>query len=201
MIELTKPYKGIIFDLDGTIADTMPLHYQASQEICNAHGFDFPLDYFFSEAGRPTIDVFVDLMKLLNNGVDGVALTRAKEKRFIELLPQVKPIKQVLDVALHFHGTTPLAIGSGGDRKTVMMTLSKLSITHLFDSIVTADDVEKHKPFPDTFLKCANEINISPNECVVFEDAPPGFSAAKSASMGLIDVNDFVKSSLKKGGF
>ena len=197
MIDLVLPYKGIIFDLDGTIADTMPLHYQASQEICNEHGFDFPLSYFFSEAGRPTIDVFVDLMKILGNGFDGKKLAIAKEKRFLELLPNVKPVEKVLAVANHYHNKIPLAIGSGGQRKAVEETLETLGITHLFSSIVSADDVNKHKPYPDTFIKCAHEIGITPNKCIVFEDGPPGIVAAIKANMGVVDVNKYVPSSLK----
>ncbi|MFT6716173.1 MAG: beta-phosphoglucomutase-like phosphatase (HAD superfamily) [Saprospiraceae bacterium] len=197
MIDLVLPYEGIIFDLDGTIADTMPLHYQASQEICNEHGFDFPLNFFFSEAGRPTIDVFIDLMKSLGNGLDGKALAIAKEKRFLELLPSVKPVEKVLAVAKHYHNKIPLAIGSGGQRKAVEQTLDTLGITNLFTSIVSADDVTKHKPYPDTFIKCAFEINVDPNKCIVFEDGPPGIVAAKSASMGVVNVNDFIDPSLK----
>lgn len=197
MIDLVKPYKGIIFDLDGTIADTMPIHYQASQEICNEYGFDFPLNYFFSEAGRPTVDVFVDLMKILNNGLDGKILATAKEKRFIELLPTVKPVVQVLAVAKHYYKKIPLAIGSGGQRLAVEKTLDTLGIKDLFDSIVSADDVTKHKPHPDTFIKCAQEIGIQPNKCIVFEDGPPGIVAARKANMGVIDVNEFVVPTLK----
>lgn len=197
MIDLVASYEGIIFDLDGTIADTMPLHYQASQEICNELGFDFPLEYFFSEAGRPTVDVFSDLMELLENGHDGVLLATAKEKRFLELLPTVKPVEDVFKVAQFYHGKIPLAIGSGGQKLAVYKTLETLGITTLFDSIVSADDVENHKPYPDTFLQCAKEIGVPPTRCIVFEDGPPGFVAAKSASMGLVNVNDYVTSTLK----
>jgi beta-phosphoglucomutase-like phosphatase (HAD superfamily) len=198
MIDLVTGYQGIIFDLDGTIADTMPLHYQASQEICNELGFDFPLDYFFSEAGRPTVDVFSDLMKLMGNGHDGLLLATAKEKRFLELLPTVKPVTEVFKVAQHYHGKIPLAIGSGGQKVAVIKTLETLGITALFDSIVSADDVQRHKPYPDTFLQCAKEIGVPPAKCIVFEDGPPGFVAAKSASMGLVNVNNYVSSTLKQ---
>jgi len=197
MIDLVLPYKGIVFDLDGTIADTMPLHYQASQEICNEHGFDFPLSYFLSEAGRPTIDVFVDLMKILGNDLDGKKLATDKERRFLELLPTVNPIKEVMAVANHYYNKIPLAIGSGGQRKAVEETLNTLGITHLFASIVSADDVKKHKPHPDTFIKCAQEIGIPANQCIVFEDGPPGIVAAKKAQMGVVDINMYIPSSLK----
>lgn len=192
MIHLVPPYQGIIFDLDGTIADTMPLHYQASQEVCHEYGFDFPLTFFLSEAGRPTVEVFIDLMSMLQNGLDGKKLAAAKEKRFMELLHQVKPIEEVLAVAEFYHHKLPLAIGSGGDKKAVMQTLENLGIKNMFDSIVSADDVTKHKPFPDTFLTCAHEMGVLPEKCVVFEDGPPGITAAKRAKMGVIDVNNYL---------
>lgn len=193
MIELIKNHQAIIFDLDGTLADTMPLHYQASQEICNSYGFDFPLDYFLQEAGRPTIDVFIDLMKKLNNGLDGKSLAIQKEKRFLELLPTVTPIKEVYAIAKKFHRKIPLAIGSGGQKKAVEETLNALNIFNMFDAIVSADDVSKHKPHPDTFLRAAEIIGASPESCIVFEDGPPGIQAAIAAKMDVIDIRKYVK--------
>lgn len=192
MIELVKNYEALIFDLDGTLADTMPLHYQASQEICNKYGFDFPIDYFYSQAGRPTVDVFVDLIKILKLNVDGKDLAHQKEKLFIQLLPTVKPLQKVYEVALAYYGKKPMAIGSGGDRKAVELTLETIKSTHLFKAIVSANDVTKHKPHPDTFLRCAEIMGVNPNNCVVFEDGSPGIVAAKAAGMGVIDVREFV---------
>lgn len=193
MIDLIKQHQAIIFDLDGTLADTMPLHYKASQEICNSFGFDFPLDYFLQEAGRPTIDVFVDLMQKLNNGLDGKALAIKKEDRFLELLPTVTPINEVFAIAQKFHGKIPLAIGSGGQRKAVEETLNALGIMNMFDAIVSADDVIKHKPHPDTFLKAAKIMGIPPELCIVFEDGPPGIQAAIAAKMDVIDIRAYLK--------
>lgn len=196
MIDIVKHNEALIFDLDGTLADTMPLHYQASQEICNAHGFDFPLDYFYQEAGRPTIDVFIDLMKIKNTGLDGETLATAKEKRFLELLPTVKVIPEVFAVVEYYHGKIPMAIGSGGQRKAVIDTLNTLGILNLFDAVVSADDVQHHKPFPDTFLKGASAMGIEPEKCVVFEDGPPGIKAAIAAKMDVIDVRKHIKQTL-----
>lgn len=192
MIELVKKFEGLIFDLDGTLADTMPLHYQASQDICNTYGFDFPLDYFYAQAGRPTVDVFVDLIKILKLPLDGKEIAHQKEKRFLELLPTVKPLQKVYEVAQFYYGNKPMAIGSGGDKVTVLKTLEILQAKNLFNSIVSANDVQKHKPFPDTFLKCAEEMGVLPENCVVFEDGPPGIEAAKAAGMAVIDVREYI---------
>ena len=192
MKNLVKDYKALIFDLDGTLADTMPLHYQASQDICNKYGFDFPLDYFYSQAGRPTVDVFVDLIKILNLNLDGKDIAHQKEIRFLELLPQVKPIQKVYEIALENYGKKAMAIGSGGDRKTVELTLETLNCKHLFSAIVSANDVQNHKPFPETFLRCAELMGVNPKNCIVFEDGPPGIVAAKAAGMAVIDIREFI---------
>ena len=192
MINKVKNNKALIFDLDGTVADTMPLHYEASQIVCNKHGFDFPLEYFYSEAGRPSKDVFIDLMIKLETGLDGAVLAAKKEKILLELLPTVKLIQPVFEVMKHYHKKIPFAIGSGGERKAVISTLEALQITTYFDAIVSADDVLHHKPFPETFLKCANLLKVTPEHCVVFEDGNPGIIAAKKAEMDVIDVRNYI---------
>ncbi len=190
MIDQVQNNKALIFDLDGTVADTMPLHYEASQIVCNSYDFDFPLDFFYSEAGRPSKDVFIDLMKKLDTGLDGAALAAKKEKIFLELLPTVKVIQPVFEVMKHYHKKIPFAIGSGGERKAVLATLEALNITSYFEAIVSADDVKRHKPFPDTFTNCADILQVKYDQCVVFEDGDPGIVAAKKAGMDVIDVRE-----------
>lgn len=192
MIEIPKDTKAIIFDLDGTFADTMPLHYEACQLVCNELGFDFPEDFFYAEAGKPTIEVFKNLMKLLNLPYDGSEIGHKKEEEFLKLIPKVVPLKLVEDVAKLYAGKLPMAIGSGGQKHTVDLTLKAIGYTHFFQSVVSADDVVKHKPHPDTFLKCAEEMNVAPEFCVVFEDGDPGIEAAVAAGMKYVDVRDYL---------
>ena len=192
MIKLPLNYKALIFDLDGTLADTMPIHYKACQIVCNEQGFDFPEDYFYKEAGKPTLEVFSNLVKMLNKDIDGGVLGQAKEQKFLELIPTVKPLKIISDLARSQKGKVPMAIGSGGQRHSVKQTLQVIGFSGFFDSIVSCDDVKNHKPHPDTFLKAAQEMGIEPKDCVVFEDGDPGIQAAKSAGMKYVDVRDFL---------
>ena len=190
-IQLPESTKAIIFDLDGTLADTMPLHYQACQIVCNAKGFDFPLDYFIEKAGIPTIEVFEMLMKDLNLPHDGVALGQEKEAAVLTLVPTVKPIAPVYEFALAMKGKLPMAIGSGGQRITVDLTLQALDMIDFFDAVVSCDDVDHHKPHPDTFLAGALQMGVAPEGCVVLEDGDPGIEAAKKAGMNYIDIRTF----------
>ena len=186
--DLFKSYQLLIFDLDGTLADTMPLHYQACQEVCQPLGFDFPLDFFYEQAGIPTQQVFINLMSKLGLKHDGVALAKEKEKRFQALIPQVKPLPFSLKLLEHFKEEKKIAIRSGGERITVLKTLEALNLKVKYDAIVTADDVMEHKPRPETFLKCAEITNIEPAHCIVLEDGLQGMIAAKAAEMDCFDV-------------
>ena len=191
MIKLPEKYKALIFDLDGTLADTMPLHYKACQLVCNEKGFDFPEDYFYQEAGKPTIEVFQNLMIKLGKDLDGEILGKAKEKQFLDLISEVTPLKMVADIAQSHKGKIPMAIGSGGQRYSVELTLDVIGYTGFFDSIVSCDDVSNYKPSPDTFLKCAEEMGVEPKDCIVFEDGDPGIKAAKTAGMMVVDVREY----------
>ena len=192
MIELPSHFKALIFDLDGTLADTMPIHYKACQMVCNKNGFDFPIDYFYQEAGKPTLHVFKNLInKLQIKGVDSKQLGGEKEQVFLELIKFVKPLSIVSEIAKYYKGKIPMAIGSGGQKKTVELTLNAIGFNDFFDSVVTCDDVENYKPDPETFLKAASEMGIEPKDCVVFEDGEPGIVAALKAGMMVVDVRKY----------
>tara|TARA_B100000767_G_C19630501_1_gene478066 strand:+ start:381 stop:959 length:579 start_codon:yes stop_codon:yes gene_type:complete len=192
MIKLPENYKAFIFDLDGTLADTMPLHYKACQIVCKREGFDFPEDYFYQEAGKPTLEVFRNLVEKLGKRLDGNLLGQAKEMVFLELIPSVKPIEIIAEIARSHKGHIPMAIGSGGQRYSVELTLKMISFKGFFDSVISCDDVENHKPHPETFLKAAEEMGVDPKYCVVFEDGDLGIQAALSAGMMVIDVRDYL---------
>ncbi|MFN3402833.1 MAG: HAD family hydrolase [Cytophagaceae bacterium] len=191
-ITLGSEIKGIIFDIDGTLVDTMPVHYKACQIVCNKHGFDFPLDYFYAKAGIPTLKVFEMLVKDLGLNLDGINLGREKEKVYLELIHEVKPLTLVHDIALNYYNKLPMALGTGGTRDVAEKTLIAAGVDHLFNILITADDVTKPKPDPETFLLCAEKMNIAPELCVVLEDGDPGLQAALAAGMKSIDVRQYL---------
>jgi HAD superfamily hydrolase (TIGR01509 family) len=185
--------QALIFDIDGTLVDSMPVHYKASQIICNSFGFDFPLDFFLANAGTPTEEVFKLLIKKLGLDLDGDAIGKLKDAKYLEIMNEAKPLKEVYDVALQYKNILPMSLGTGATRAVAMQTLEAAGIHHMFDIIVTADDVKKGKPAPDTFLLCAEKMGIEPRFCQVFEDADPGIKAAQSGGMMVTDIRKYVK--------
>lgn len=192
-IEVYPQTRALIFDIDGTLLDTMTVHYKASQIVCNARGFDFPKDFFYAHAGIPTIKVFELLMKKLKLPYDGAELGRLKDEKYLELVNEIKPLKEVFEIALAHKDKLPMALGTGGTREVAFRNLAAAGIGDMFDIVVTADDVVHGKPHPDTFLQCAEKMGIDACYCQVFEDADPGIRAAISAGMMYTDIRKFVK--------
>jgi len=184
-----REFAGYIFDCDGTLADTMPLHYRAWKRLLGDHGEDFDEEAFYSLGGMPTQQIFEHLEQsrgLAIADVEGAALL--KEEYFVELLPEVRPIEQVVLIAQRWHGVKPLAVASGGLRKYVELTLDAIGIRSLFDAVVCVEDYARAKPFPDAFLEAARQLAVDPAHCLVFEDSPLGVTAAGAAGMQCIVV-------------
>lgn len=184
----TRQFGGYIFDCDGTIADSMPVHYRAWSDAVTHMGGQFPEDLFYSWGGKPTPSIVEELNKLYNLSMDVEATVRMKEDAYLRNVSLVKPIAPVLEIARGLYGVKPLAIASGGHRELVMATLEALQIVDLFETIVCAEDYTRGKPFPDPFLLAAKNLGVAPEECIVFEDSPTGIEAAKAAGMHYVLV-------------
>ena len=180
--------KGIIFDCDGTLADTMPLHWRAWQVISARHGLHFPEDRFYSYGGVPSRDILKLLSVEQGRPLDHLAVAHEKESEFLPLIAQVEPINAVVGVAREHHGKIPMAVASGGTRKVITQVLTHLGIVHLFQAIVTSEDVTKQKPAPDIFLEAARRIGVEPQFCRAYEDTDLGMEAIRSAGMHAVDV-------------
>ena len=147
--------KGIIFDCDGTLADTMPLHWQAWQVIVERHRFHFPEDRFYSLGGVPSRDILNMLRMEQQLSLNPIAVALEKEEAYLPLLPQVRPIQAVVEIAREHFGKIPLAVASGGTKPVIEKVLRHLGIRELFAAVVTSEDVVKQKPAPDIFLEAA----------------------------------------------
>lgn len=190
---IDKRAKGLIFDIDGTLVDSMPVHYKASQLVCNKLGFDFPLDYFYAKAGIPTIQVFEMLMADLDLPHDGRKLAIEKDELYMQMGSELTEIKMVADIARKHYGTLPMALGTGAHKEMALMNIKATGLETLFDIVIAANDVTKHKPDPETFLRCAELMQVDPKHCQVFEDGEMGLQAAREAGMIATDVRPFLK--------
>jgi len=191
-ITIPNNIEALIFDIDGTLVDTMPTHFKACQIACRKYGFDFPLEYFIASAGRPTLSVFEDFVKDNNINLDGRKLGIEKEQILETLIGEFTPMPIVADLAIESFKKLPMALGTGGTKIIAQKTMDAVDLATFFDIVVTADDVKHHKPHPETFLSCAEQLGVKPEKCLVFEDGEPGIQAAISAGKEYVDIRKFV---------
>jgi len=184
-----REFGAYIFDCDGTLADTMPLHYRAWGELLKDYGGTLPEDLFYGMGGKPTEQILEFLRDQFALPIHDLgAAAHRKEALFLDLLDEVKPIEAVVTVARRWHGIKPLGVASGGFRRNVEMTLAALGILDLFDAIVCVEDCARGKPFPDPFLETARRLQVAAADCLVFEDSPLGIEAAVAAGMAWVLV-------------
>ncbi len=181
-------FGAYLFDCDGTIADSMPLHYIAWKKSLAEWNCEFEERLFYSWGGRPVVEIISALNEKngLNMPIDAVA--RRKESLYYELLPQLKAIPEVLEHIQAKHGSIPFAVVSGSRRDSVVGSLTALNLLDKFESIVCAEDYKNGKPAPDAFLLAAERLGIAPVDCLVFEDTELGIQAATSAGMASVRV-------------
>jgi beta-phosphoglucomutase family hydrolase len=180
--------QALIFDCDGTLADTMPLHYLAWQQTMQAVGGHFPEKLFYDLAGASNEKIVTTLNHTLGYQFDVSTLAHDKDERYLHLVAQAKPIEAVVAIAYEYKGRLPLAVATGGTRALVQSTLRAIGLSDFFEAVVTAQDVAHPKPAPDIFLECARRLNVAPEQCHVFEDADLGIEGARQAGMTVSDI-------------
>jgi len=181
---------GLIFDCDGTLVDTMPLHWQAWNSVCKRHGIVFPEERFYALGGVPSVKILHMLKDEQGLDMDPVAVSREKEEAYIPLMPEAKLIEPIAAIARDAQGRLPMAVATGGRTKYIKPLLESVGILDWFGAVVTADDVENHKPAPDTFLKAAALIGVPAEECRAYEDTDLGMEAIRAAGMEAVDVRE-----------
>ena len=191
MFIIPDDIRGLIFDCDGTLADTMPLHQQAWDRAMADLGGASPPDEMTELAGVPTRRIFVILNERHGYAIDPDRGNELKEAYYAGLVDQALPIVEVVAVVERFRGRLPMAVASGGELKVVTSTLTRIGLLDAFDTLVTADDVEHGKPAPDIFLEAARRLGAPPETCIVFEDADAGIEGARRAGMRWIDVRRY----------
>ena len=180
--------QALIFDCDGTLADTMPLHWRAWQQITSRHGVHFTEDRFYELGGVPSRHILAMLRDEQRLEIDPLTVAKEKESAYLELLHHVGPIEQIVSVAREHHGRLPMAVASGGTRLVIESVLVHLEIRDWFGAVVTSEDVFHQKPAPDIFLEAARRLGVAPQFCRAYEDTDLGMNAIRAAGMDAIDV-------------
>ena len=197
VLAVSAGIKGLIFDCDGTLVDTLPLHYAAWEETFSELGLPCPLDFLLRHNGKPTARIVALYNAEFGNTVDIDWFTAEKERRTLLRLDQAKPIEAVTALARRYCGSLPMAVASGSNRANVAQALRAAGLQALFSVVLTADDGLPPKPAPDLFLEAARRIGVKPEHCQVFEDAESGLAAARQAGMLATDVRPFIQPKMR----
>ena len=187
-IEIPPHVRGLVFDCDGTIADTMPLHYEAWVAALKEHNVEFPEALFYEFAGIPTARIIEILNERHGHSMPVQETADYKESLYQQLIPRVVPIEPVVVLVKEFAGKLPMAVATGATQAICRKTLSSLGLLDYFQHVVTADDVKHGKPAPDIFLEAARRIGVPPASCYAFEDGDLGIQSARDAGMTVIDI-------------
>ena len=194
-LEVPPWIQGLIFDCDGTLADSLPLHYAAWEEAFAALSLPCSLEFLLRHNGKPT-DLIVTLYNAeFGRTINVAAFTADKERRTYARLEQTKPLEPAARLVRQYYGRLPLAVVSGSNRANVERTLRAIGLRELFPVVLTADDGLPPKPAPDLFLEAARRLQVEPGACQVFEDADSGLEAARRAGMLATDVRPFLAGS------
>jgi beta-phosphoglucomutase family hydrolase len=185
--------QGLIFDCDGTLADTMPLHWRAWQSITGKYQLQFSEERFYALGGVPSRDILKMLGREQRLTIDPLVVAREKEAAYLPLIAQVEPVNAVVGVVRENHGKLPMAVASGGTRTIITQVLEHLGIARFFDALVTSEDVSRQKPFPDIFLEAARRIGVPAQHCRAYEDTALGLQAIRAAGMEAVDVRELLR--------
>ena len=183
--------KAILFDCDGTLVDTMPVHREVWHQLFLRYDFVITDEWWDEWANLPLLpmvlhvipDATAELAEELN--IEAMAM-------YNEMLHKIVPLEHVVDVARQFQGSLPMAVVTGGYRDVVVPSLDAAGITSLFDFIVTADEVTHSKPAPDLYELAMRKLGVDPADCLVYEDSEIGMTSARGAGAGrIVDIRQW----------
>lgn len=187
-IEVPDYIRGLIFDCDGTLVDSMPLHMKAWEHTITSRQGKWEPEFFVRKKGMPEKKIVALYNRHYGVSFDPAETVGAKHRFFRAHTTEFKPVQHVVDVVMRYRDILPMAIASGGTKENVELELQALGIRSFFKAMVTADDDIKPKPSPEIFLEAARRIGVAPDHCQVFEDGDLGLEAAIAAGMLPTDI-------------
>ena len=181
-------FRAYLFDCDGTVVDSMPLHYIAWKQALGEWGATFDEELFYRWGGKPPKEIVADLNRMQGLAMSVETVAERKENLYYSLLPQLKPIPEVLEHIDAQYGRIPFAVVSGSNRESIMRSLATVHLLDRFQVIVGHEDYARSKPAPDAYLAAAERLCIAPKDCLVFEDTAMGIAGATAARMASVRV-------------
>jgi beta-phosphoglucomutase-like phosphatase (HAD superfamily) len=184
-------FAALIFDCDGTLVETLPAHVASLQTVLEPFGLRPTVEWARSKYGQSPATVLAALDAEVGHiPVPHNEILRAWGENYGRNLHLLEESKAVCDIARAWHGRVPMAVASNGHRRSVNATLDVVGLSHLFQFVVSIEDVARGKPAPDLFLEAARKMGVAPESCVVFEDSEEGLEAARKAGMRTIFAPD-----------
>ncbi len=190
---------GLVFDCDGTLADSMRLHWRAWQVLIRRYGLNFSEERFYSLGGVPSRDILAMLKAEQGLELDPIKAAKEKEEEYFRLIHLVEPIEEVVSVVEANFGRRPMAVASGGTKRAITELLQRLDLLRYFQAVVTTEDVQRQKPAPDIFLEAARRIGVPPERCRAYEDTDLGLEAIRAAGMEAVDVRTLLAPGAGRG--
>lgn len=181
-------FEAYLFDCDGTVADSMPLHYIAWKKALGEWNCPFDEELFYEWGGMPIAEIIATLNRKHGLQMPVEAVGERKENIYYELLPELKPVSEVVEHIEAQYGKIPFAVVSGSTKESVTASLTTLKLLDRFDAMVCAGDYKKSKPDPEPFLLAAERLGVTAGKCLVFEDTEMGIQAATAAGMASVRV-------------
>ena len=181
-------FQAYLFDCDGTVADSMPLHYRAWKQALSEWGCRFEEKRFYAMGGMPVTEIIATLGREQQLTMPVDAVSHRKESLYYELLSELRAVPEVVEHVQAQHGRIPFAVVSGSTRESVTASLKMLNLLDRFDVLVCAGEYSRSKPNPEAFLLAAFKLGVEPPSCLVFEDTDMGIDAAKTAGMAWVKV-------------
>jgi HAD superfamily hydrolase (TIGR01509 family) len=181
-------FRAYLFDCDGTIADSMPLHYRAWKQALGEWNCPFDEELFYAWGGKPPVEIIATLNRMRGLTMPVEQVAERKENLYYALLPELKPVPEVLEQIDAMQGRVPFAVVSGSTRASIVRTLAAVGLLDRFDVLVGSEDYARSKPAPDAFLVAAERLQVPAQECLVFEDTALGIEAARAAGMAAVRV-------------
>ncbi|HEY9623733.1 MAG TPA: HAD family phosphatase [Crinalium sp.] len=174
---------ALIFDCDGTLANTLPVHFHAWSTTFQTYGVTIAEDWFYRHCGVSAVEMIELFNRSFGYQLDASQVNQDRQQRYRSLISAVKEIKVVADIARAHYNVVPMAVASGGERSLLEATLNAIGLRNLFDVVVSVNDVAQGKPAPDLFLLAAQRLQVTPADCLVYEDSVQGLEAARLAGI------------------
>lgn len=195
MITIPKHIKALIFDLDGTLADSMPIHVESWVRAGKDMGVDITEALVNEYAGTPGIPLVEVLNERFNWSIDPKLTYEKKQFHYRSIASKmtINSIEPIYSFAKQQVGIYPMCLATGSSSHAAMDAINALGMSDWWTAIFTADDPVAGKPSPDIFMACADFMQVPAEHCLVFEDGEAGIQGARDAKMEVVDVKTFIE--------